>query len=131
MLDTCHLDLVAALVDKAYPLGGWDSGYRDPETPAAEVEEATKHGSGSPRPLYRCLPPGAVYFLELRPRAGFTREQVIDEFLDRFWLRSLLVRSPDRRKPSRRSLEGSSDLAYFGKLGFGITVMGGWEYATD
>ncbi len=109
-----RLKLVAALVDKARPVGFWDS---KSEYPKEERQEAKRPGAGAPKPLYRIMPAGAVYFLELHP-AGCEPDQALDAFFEDFWLKTILVRK-DR------------ELSFFGQMGFGITVIGDWDYARE
>jgi hypothetical protein len=112
--------LAAALAGKAYPLGFWDSElHRAPESRVQDVEadeDSGDPGRGSTKPLYRCLPAGAVYFVELRAVGDTPLEQALDDFLDRFWFRSLLLRK-------------DGVLTFFGKMGFGVAVAGGWNDA--
>jgi|GEM_PF-2645140 len=106
------LKLVAALVDKARPAGFWDA---KAEYPKDEGGKADRPGAGAPKPLYRFLPAGAVYFLELYPD-GRQPAKALDKFFEDFWLNTILVRK-------------DNTLSFFGRMGFGITVIGDWNYA--
>jgi hypothetical protein len=106
--------LVAAITGKPFPLGFWD-GQRQIRDSAAEGA-----GLGAPKPLYRCLPAGSVFYLELQPDGA--EEDALEAFFKVFWLRSLLVRAAEGCSPG---------LTHFGKLGFGWTAIGGWNYASE
>jgi len=110
-----QLRLVAAITAKAFPLGAWDSGYigKARGEDAHPDERKATQGPGAPKPLYRCLPAGSVYFLELQPKEG---DAAVENFFEQFWLKTLLVRK-------------SGQPTFFGRMGFGITVIGDWNYA--
>src|SRR5207245_2724049 len=64
-LQHCRLRLVAAVTPRPYPLGFWDS---KPEYKLDDqAAERLEGGPGAAKPLYRCLPSGSVYFVELTP----------------------------------------------------------------
>lgn len=82
----------------------------------------TRRGGGEadgphagPKPLYRMVPAGAVYFVEVRPAPGASAETAVNALLHFLWLRSLAVTRDGRD-------------TFFGRMGFGLTVVGGWEY---
>jgi len=103
-LDHATLELHAAVVGRPFPLGFWDSkqGDRDSEQRAG------------PRPLYRAVPAGAVYYLTLRPAPGKSLDSAIDVLFERLWFRSL--------HRNRRN-----EITYFGRAGFGVMAIGGWD----
>jgi hypothetical protein len=106
--------LVAAVTGKAFPFGTWDARYvgKAKGEEAGPDEKKSAQGPGAPKPLYRCLPAGSVYFLELTP----TADGGLEQFFEQFWLKTVLVRK-------------SGQPTFFGRMGFGITVIGDWNYA--
>lgn len=117
-LQQANVRLLGAIVDKPYPLGFWDSRptFNDRGAPADwRIEERREAGPGAPRPLYRCLPAGGVFYLELRPSRGTDLQKALDEFFKVFWFRTLLLRATAEATPT-----------WFGRVGFGTVVIGRW-----
>ncbi len=118
-LKHARIRLVGALVDKPYPLGFWDSrpSFRDPTATASnwQADERREAGPGAPKPLYRCVPAGGVLFVELEPVNGAAKKEMIDEFFERLWFRTILLRSTEQPTPT-----------WFGRQGFGTVVIGRW-----
>jgi hypothetical protein len=115
--------LERAFAGKPIPLGFWDRARQ------SEAKDRVLGGPGLPKPLYRCLPPGAVYFLELHPRQA-TPEQALGDFFARFWLRTALVRGYDNRRARRPGAidPHAGKPTFFGKMGFGWSLLGAWNY---
>jgi CRISPR-associated protein Cmr3 len=79
--------LKAAAVGRPLPIAGWD------------------YAKQAPRPVYRAVPPGSVYFLQApQDFAGDDSSQIVDRFLLK---------------------ESLSDR--YGRLGFGYTIVGAWD----
>jgi CRISPR/Cas system CMR-associated protein Cmr3 (group 5 of RAMP superfamily) len=110
-----RLRLVAAAAGKAVPLGAWDR--------ARQI----------PKPLHRCQPAGAVYYLELEPRNGTVPEKALNDFFDDFWLGTLLVRTRPAKAQTNRKGQTSGrsrdTISSHGLRGFGWTTIGVWNYA--
>lgn len=112
-----QLTLRAAMTAKPYPLGFWDTRHRaDDAEYQDEVGNRESAGTGTPKPLYRCLPAGAVWFLELGANNGASLEEALLELFDHFWLKTVCVRK-------------NQSETWFGRMGFGLTAIGVSNYA--
>lgn len=112
--------IVGAICGKAFPLGFWDTGgarHLQGDNDPWKVDRL-EAGPGTPRPMYRCVPAGTVYFLELTPAGSSpgAAEAALDELFDLFWFKTLLVRTTGIDRPT-----------FFGQQGFGQVVIGGWQ----
>ncbi|MGQ9635854.1 MAG: type III-B CRISPR module-associated Cmr3 family protein [Bryobacteraceae bacterium] len=104
-------------------LEGWrpeflDQPHRDLEFTlvAAAVPRAIPYSGWDmlrrqPRCGYRLAPAGSVYFLIAKAKSGMTADALVDCLVNRFWLESIAAEEDDR------------------KMGFGLTLIGGWSYA--
>ncbi len=104
-----RMRLLASSAGKAIPVGFWDSD-------ATRKSGRLQDGSGAAKPLYRVLPAGSVWFVGLKKAPGATLEQAVQAFFKDFWLRTLCLRH-------------NGKLTHFGRMGFGIAAIGGWNYA--
>ena len=126
-----RIRLVAAVTGKPAAVGAWDT-RGDKVT---DVGGNADWQGARPRPLHRCLPAGAVYYLEVEPATvgGETvdAEYALDRFFDDFWLQTLLVRAlPTRPQGQESSPDSPADrpLNHHGMRGFGWTALGVWNY---
>ena len=85
--------LIAAVVGKPLPIGGWDLAKNEP------------------KPMYKAVPPGSVYFFELQ-------NGDIKDVMELFHLTCKV-----------QGLTDDQGLQRLAQIGFGLTLVGSWKYA--
>lgn len=93
-IESLEVQLVAAAVGKPWPIGGWDLAHN------------------KPKDLYYAVPPGSVYFFEVKNGDAF---KVAELFHGKTRLQELGNR-------------GNSWLTELAHVGFGLTFVGRWDY---